>query len=226
MIREVAKAVKGSAQKRPYRSDLRRRQAEATRAAILDAVRDLLGDGGIVSLTVRAVARRAGVAPETVYAAFGSKAGLLAALGRRNLAEAVRATTGRGLLRELVESPSLEEQLTLLARISPQIMGRNWPVLEAMRQAADSDSELAELYAGASKGRRVWMRRLASGWRQRGMLRRGQSFDTTVDALWALTSPEMYRLLVVERGWSDARYGRWLADAVAATALAPPPAGS
>lgn len=216
----MVRRVKDSTEKRPYRSELRRRQAEATRASVLDAVRLELAEGGLASLTVRSVAERAGVAYETVYAAFRSKAGLLAAVGRHNLEEAVGAPGGASRLQELVDAERIDDQLALLARIGPEIMARNWPVLEAMRGGAASDPELAGLYAGASSGRRAWMRRLVATWRARGALRPGLRTDDTVDALWALTSPDLYRLLVVERGWSDARYGRWLADAVATLALA------
>src|SRR5580698_3963785 len=68
------------AARRPY--DARRRQdaARRNRAAILDACRDLLVRDGYQSTTIRAVAEQAGVSPETVYKAFGSKPGLVKAL--------------------------------------------------------------------------------------------------------------------------------------------------
>jgi AcrR family transcriptional regulator len=48
--------------------------------SLVDAALALLEESGIASLTVRAVASRAGVAPMGVYSRFGSKDGLLEAL--------------------------------------------------------------------------------------------------------------------------------------------------
>jgi hypothetical protein len=34
------------------------------------------------------------------------------------------------------------------------------------------------------------------------------------DILWTYSSPELYELLVLRRGWSAERYGRYVADAM------------
>jgi hypothetical protein len=46
--------------------------------------------------------------------------------------------------------------------------------------------------------------------RARGALRPGLAPDEAVDILYALTGTDVYRALVRERGWSPARYQRWL----------------
>lgn len=66
--------------RRAYSSELRDEQAEATKTRILDALVQTMGDG-VAGLSVPAVAREAGVSVPTVYRHFGSKQGLLAALG-------------------------------------------------------------------------------------------------------------------------------------------------
>lgn len=71
---------------RKYRSELREAQARATRDKILDALVEVLAEG-VDTLSIPAVAERAGVSVGTVYRHFGDKAGLLKALiphaGRR-----------------------------------------------------------------------------------------------------------------------------------------------
>jgi len=37
--------------------------------------------------------------------------------------------------------------------------------------------------------------------------------------VWSLTSPEMHRLLRVDRGWTMERYTEWLADTLTLTLL-------
>jgi AcrR family transcriptional regulator len=64
---------------RPYRSELRKQQAEETRARILDATVQVMARG-IASLSIPDVAREAGVSVPTVYRHFRTKDALLAAV--------------------------------------------------------------------------------------------------------------------------------------------------
>lgn len=64
---------------RPYRSELRMRQAEETRNRILDATVRVMGRG-LASTSIPAVAREAGVSVPTVYRHFRTKEDLFAAL--------------------------------------------------------------------------------------------------------------------------------------------------
>ena len=59
---------------------MRERRANATRRKIAAAAERLLVSSGYADMTVKAIAREAGVAQQTVYAVFGSKRGILAAL--------------------------------------------------------------------------------------------------------------------------------------------------
>ena len=66
--------------RRKYNSRRREEQARETKRRILDAALVLFGRHGYTGATMEAIAQEAGVAPLTVYSAFGSKAALLAAL--------------------------------------------------------------------------------------------------------------------------------------------------
>lgn len=85
---------------RPYRSELRTEQAEATKARILDAAGRVMADG-IASVSIPGIAREAGVSVATVYRHFATKTELLAAMYPHLLRR-----TG---LEELVPPRSLEE---------------------------------------------------------------------------------------------------------------------
>ncbi len=56
------------------------------------------------------------------------------------------------------------------------------------------------------------MRELARDLRDAGGLRDDLSLRQAADVLWATNSPDLYSLLVMERGWSLKRYESWLAD--------------
>src|SRR5204863_8343832 len=70
---------------------IRTRDREATRVRIIDAARVLFLEHGYARTTIADVARAAGVAPQTVYWAFGSKAGLV-----REIRDAWFASAGTG----------------------------------------------------------------------------------------------------------------------------------
>ncbi|HEX9343482.1 MAG TPA: TetR/AcrR family transcriptional regulator [Actinomycetota bacterium] len=59
-----------------------KKHGEHTREALLQAAEALLADGGEQALSVRAVAERVGTSTRAVYSVFGSKDGLLSALGQ------------------------------------------------------------------------------------------------------------------------------------------------
>jgi AcrR family transcriptional regulator len=66
--------------RRSYSSDLRDQQAEATRARVLEALVRAMSEG-LAGVSIPAVAREAGVSIPTIYRHFGSKKGLIEALG-------------------------------------------------------------------------------------------------------------------------------------------------
>src|SRR5690349_24448195 len=72
--------IDGRPPKRRYSSSLRARQAADTKAQVLSAAAELFEESGWSGTTVAAIAKRAGVAVETVYSGFGSKKHLLRAV--------------------------------------------------------------------------------------------------------------------------------------------------
>src|SRR5258706_13047790 len=63
--------------KRPYKSLVRQRQAGDTRVRIVEATRQLLQSRGYAGMTIEAIAQRAEVSAQSVYAIFKSKTGIL-----------------------------------------------------------------------------------------------------------------------------------------------------
>jgi hypothetical protein len=51
------------------------------------------------------------------------------------------------------------------------------------------------------------------------------SSTAATDAVWALTSPELFQLFTVVRSWSNRRYTTWLAESLETMLLAPSAAG-
>lgn len=202
---------------RRYRSPARRAQAGATRQAIIDAARRLLGSDGYAATTLEAIAGEADVAVQTVYAVFGSKRGILRALLEQGL-----HTSGSPMAPVLSEAEP-RRQLRLAAHRVRQIGERAWDVIEILRSASGADAELAADWRQGEQDRLWAAGALASSLHEKHALRTGLSRAAATDILWGLSTPELYRQLVVARGWKPARFERWLADAWAALLLATDP---
>src|SRR5450755_1917275 len=133
--------------RRPYRSAVRAEQAQRTRARILEAARALFLERGFSATTIAGVAHAAGVAPETVYATYRSKAGLLEAVV---LAAVLRdderdEALERRWVREALELPDLRAQIGALARHTAETVKLTSPIYAVIRAAGADVSELNEL---------------------------------------------------------------------------------
>lgn len=201
---------------RAYRSPRRREGAQETRRRMLAAAGRLLAAHGYAGTTIAAVAREAGVAPETVYAAFGNKRTLVGELVRTSVrGDGSAPAAEQAGAAAVAAATDQREQMRLFAADVVQRLERVGPVLQAL--AAAAEPELAELLASVDRDRLAGLRRFV------GILERGGPLrvdaDAAAETIWALASPELHRMLVARRGWSRERYCDWLADTLAAALL-------
>jgi AcrR family transcriptional regulator len=207
--------------RRPYTSALRSEQARQTRARILDAAQRVFAAKGYGSSTIEAIASEAGVAVDTVYASFGSKRGVLSALmdvrvgGDDQQIDLLDRSGPQGVRRE----PSQERQIEAFAKGVTTIIERARPVDDIIRGAAAVDSEVAAYRAGLQESRFQNMVKFVSWVSENGRLRGGMGREEGAAIVWSLTSPEMHRLLRVERAWTVERYAAWLAETLTRTLL-------
>lgn len=82
-----------------------------------------------------------------------------------------------------------------------------------------SSSESLQKRGVASSAAVDGMKEFASLLSDHGALAPGVSIAQARDVLWTLNSPELYELLVLQRGWSPRRYGRWIAQQLKAALL-------
>ena len=184
---------------------------------MLAAAGGLLADHGYAGTTIAAVAREAGVAPETVYAAFGNKRTLVGELVQTAVrgGDSAPASAQAGA-RAAAAATDRHEQVRLFAADVVERLERVGPVLHALATAA------AEPGAGraAQKRRSRPARRPAQVRRHAGA---GGPLRTDAEAaaetVWALASPELHSMLTARRGWSRERYCDWLADTLVSALL-------
>jgi AcrR family transcriptional regulator len=210
-------AAQSGQKKRPYRSRARQRQAEETRRRILAATRELFATRGYAGTTVEAIAGVAEVSPKTVSAVFGSKRAILAEV----VNPGAFSPEVQQLIEELRATPEPSDRVALVARVTRQAYEPLAPELELLRTAPGVAPELAELAREIEVRRRRNQSRLVVYLQEHGALRRGLQVEQATDALWALTSYDLYRKLVVEQGWAPERYEKWLAQLLTEQLLQP-----
>ena len=206
---------------RKYDASRRRAQALETRAAILAAARSLFFANGYGKTSVAAVAHEAAVSVETIYKAFGGKAGLARALFDQALAGDDPVTTGERAAIVKRDEHDPRRRLRAFGGFVSEVAPRVAPVMLLIRAAAETDAEAAILWQHINDERLAGMGRDAQQLADEGHLRADVTADEARDVFWTCTSPELFELLVTKRGWTPERYGQWVGETFIATLLRP-----
>ena len=206
---------------RPYDSSRRRAQAAATRRDILEAAQRLFEQQGYAATPMAAIAAEAGVALKTVYLAFETKSGVLRALWNLLLrGDQGEVPVGdQSWYREVLEERDPERQLRLNARNSRAAKTRIAGVLTVIRNAAPLDRDIEALWQRIQTEFHANQRAIVERLAERKALRRGLGVDRATDILWALNHPDLWQLLVGERGWTPEQYEEWFGDTACAQLL-------
>ena len=213
----------------PQRSSgVRRDQARTrlARAAVVEAARRLFLDRGYGATTIDAISELADVPPATVYRLFSSKHGILKALLDVSIVgddESV-PMADRPQVRTLLAEPDPREQLAGFVAITAQVNAGVAPLYRVLVSAAGTDADAAALLDALTRQRQQGQRLIARSLARAGALRPGLRERDAADIIHALLSPELYRLLVIDRGWKTERYRPWLAETLVGQPLPPAPA--
>ena len=193
--------------KRAYDASRRRASAEERRGRILQTARNLFGHYGYGATSIERIAGEAGVAVPTVYAIYRSKRALLFAL----LDQADARADVAGLLRDLnAAAGNPSKQLRRLVSFTCRFYAQAGDIVEIARGAGCTNEDLLALWQEGEERRLRGQRPLTDAWDRAGVLRESHTAKEALDILWAMTGADHYRLFVVDRKWSAARYEAWL----------------
>lgn len=203
---------RSQAARRSYRSPRREQQAKATRDALLAAATALFTTRGWANTGMRDIAQQAGVATETIYSHFSSKAELL----QRAIDIAVVGDDAAVPVAQRPEFAAMgtgnrTERIAAAARLVTHIHVRTAGFAKVLREAAPTDESIAEVLRATRERQRVDV-----GAGMTLVIGRAPTAEE-LDATWALLSVEVYLLMVEESGWSAARYEAWLNALLEAT---------
>lgn len=199
---------KARAKKRAYSSSVRADAADETRARILASAKELFGRRGIDAVTIAEIARRSRVAGSTVYAIFKSKEGIL-----RSLMEAsLFGGRFQSALQILAGVTDPVEMVALTARVARAIYESEASDLGLLRNVSGFSPALRTIEQEFEQTRYTMQEERLRLLYTAGRAKRSIGFDEARRIMWMYTSREVYRMLVVEGGWTPDRYQEWLAQ--------------
>jgi AcrR family transcriptional regulator len=210
-----------------YETPIRTARAAESRRRILDAATVLFVRDGYATTSLTAIADQAGLAVETIYKHFGSKANLLQHLLQRTI---TGDTGGENVIGGLSEEqiaalnavPDPSTRLRRICALAAGVYERAAGIQRVFSEAAGADPVLRELWR-ANRARRVTdIRALFTSFVREGSL--SVPLDHAVDIAWVLVGPETFAMLTHDRGWTTQRYERWLYRTLHTELLDPRPA--
>jgi AcrR family transcriptional regulator len=194
--------------RRRYDASLRAERALGTRERILDAAKELFTARGVDKVTISEIASLAGVSAPTLYALFQSKAGVLKAVVERSFFNPRYVEIAQRA--EKARDP--EEILRITASISRVILDTERNEIGLMRGLSVLSPELGAVEAELEAVRFTLQAERAKRLVELVPAARRLGLNRVRDILWMYTGRDVYRMLVLERGWSSDEYESWLAE--------------
>ncbi|MFE6610823.1 TetR/AcrR family transcriptional regulator [Amycolatopsis sp. NPDC057786] len=190
---------------------LRDRREALTLRTILTAARGLFAERGYARTPIRLIAQEAGVSPQTIYAHFGSKAGVLGGL--------VDLLDDEAGIPDLVAEAQRTEDpvalLGLLATVARQVRERCGDIVAMLGSGAAVDPDIAATQAEGARRNRLGVEMVVGRVRESGRAVVPRAADIAV----ALMSADVHTSLVAEAGWSHDDYEAWLKDTLVTSLL-------
>ena len=195
------------------------------RRAVIDAARNLFLKRGYGATTIDAISAGSDVPPATVYRLFSSKRGILKALLEVSIVgdDDQVPMAERPHVQSLLADPDPKNTVANFVNVAAEVNARTAAIYRILTSAAASDGDAATLLDELTRQRQQGQGLVARALARRRALRPALGERDAGDIIHALVSPEVYRLLVVDRGWPPERYKTWLTETLVSQLLAAPP---
>jgi AcrR family transcriptional regulator len=208
--------VSGTVKRRRVHVDNGQARTRLARRAVVEAARTLFVDRGYGATTIEAVSDRSDVPPATVYRLFRSKLGILKALLDVSIAGDDQALPllDRPEIAALFAESDPEKLVAGFIRINVAINERSGQIYQILASAACAEAEAADMLGQYTRQRQRGQGQIARALARAGALRADLRERDAADIIHVFMSPEVYRLCVIDRGWSRVRYEKWLKTAL------------
>lgn len=193
---------------------------------MLRAAYELFCARGYVGTTMTAIAKRAGVAVQTLYFTFNTKSAILqeafgaAVMGFEHWDPKVAElpSAGRPMVDVLPWYPEFRDAPTAAAALAVfvdavlRILERVGPLNVAMTAAAGADPDLMTAVEVGEQRRIDDFRFVVEELAKREGWRRGMSLQQGTDIMLLILSPQTHAFLTSERGWSHDACREWFLE--------------
>jgi AcrR family transcriptional regulator len=201
--------------KRTYNSENRNAQAAQTRHRILESAKQLFQSEGFECVTIEKLAQAAEVSIPTVYSLFQSKRGVLFAL----MDEALPTEEFNALIEAGKQEKSAKKRLMITAKLPRQLYDSERAQIDMFQGASLLSPELKEQQKEREQRRYIRQEEFVKTLMKDKALLTGLGLSQARDILWAFTGRDIYRMFVIERGWTSEEYEKWLAQLLIKTLL-------
>ncbi|MEC7840115.1 MAG: TetR/AcrR family transcriptional regulator [Chlamydiota bacterium] len=205
----------GETKKRTYNSKNRENQAKHTKSRILQSAKELFQNEGFDRVTIQQLAQAADVSMPTIYAIFKSKRGVLQSL----IDEALPQDEFSDLVQESMNELSAKKRLAKTARMARKIYDAERELMGILSNASLVAPEFKELEYERETRRYARQGKFISFMMDNNHLSSTLSLTKARDILWTLTGRDIYRMFVIERGWTSQEYENWLEKTLIETLL-------
>ncbi|TDD44090.1 TetR/AcrR family transcriptional regulator [Saccharopolyspora elongata] len=190
----------------------RAEKARQTRLRMLQAAGELFVERGYGATPLQDIADRAGVAVQTIYFTFRNKRNLLKEVVDTAIAgdDEPIATMDRQWFREALGAETAEAQLRAHVAGTRLIMERVAAITEVLRIAAATEPEVTELWPQGPDPRYTVQAAAAEALVAKPGSRADVPAEQAADVLFGLLSPELYLLVVRDRGWKPEQWEQWV----------------
>jgi AcrR family transcriptional regulator len=194
--------------KRSYNSESRQTQSQKTKNRILASAKMLFESKGFDKVTIEEIAREAQVSSPSIYSIFQSKRGILLDL----MDEAFPPEQHASLVEQGKKEKCPRKRLEITATISRQLYDAEKTQLSFLRGASILDPVFKGLEIERERRRYQRQKETVETMAKEKVFTDNLSISKVRDILWAFTGRDLYRMVVVERGWSSDEYEKWLAE--------------
>lgn len=194
--------------KRSYNSESRQAQSKSTKNRILASAKMLFESKGFAKVTIEEIAREAQVSAPSIYSIFQSKRGVLLGL----MDEALPPEQFEALVEQGKKAKCPRKRLEITASLARQLYDAEKAQLSFLQGASILDPVFKELEIERERRRHQRQKVTVEAMAKEKAFTDNLSPSKIRDILWAFTGRDLYRMLVVERGWSSNEYEKWLTE--------------
>jgi AcrR family transcriptional regulator len=179
---------------------------KSTRETILAAALKLFTEFGPGEIRLEDIAQRAGVSRQSVYIHFGSRAGLLLALVQYVDTDGIL----EGLVQRVFSAPNPLDALDAVAHLHAEYSPLVYPVARVFMTGRYEDEALKVGWEDRMEARRNVYRFVIEWTEREGLLGLEWEVESATEMVFAITSWQVWELLVIDQGWPKEQYERYI----------------